>query len=127
MALEETKEKLNTKNQEVSGLKNQVSELVSEKKIRDSQLDGLISALDVRVKQWQNLLNEKDAELKALKNQLLAYGSDNSQITGFAQVLRKREEQVEELQKQLKQATYDLEESADLLLKCKVIGFFLFL
>nr|XP_018913037.1 PREDICTED: centrosomal protein of 290 kDa-like [Bemisia tabaci] len=119
LALEETKEKLNTKNQEVSGLKNQVSELVSEKKIRDSQLDGLISALDVRVKQWQNLLNEKDAELKALKNQLLAYGSDNSQITGFAQVLRKREEQVEELQKQLKQATYDLEESADLLLKCK--------
>lgn len=40
-----------------SGLRNQVSELISDKETRDKQLENWSSALDSRIQQWKVRVN----------------------------------------------------------------------
>ncbi|XP_039287581.1 centrosomal protein of 290 kDa [Nilaparvata lugens] len=105
-------------------LRRQVSELVADKHNTDDQLDQLGLALDSRLLQWQDLLEKKDAELRELKQQLalsssqtpvLQLDSHAKQIAALTQAIEKREDQVEDLQKKLVQATDDLNKSANVL------------
>ncbi|XP_066992289.2 centrosomal protein of 290 kDa isoform X4 [Anabrus simplex] len=117
----EQEEKLKCREDQNVALRNQVAELVQQKALRDSQLDDFTEALDSRVQEWKKVLEKKDAETEELQSRLthlvaqapsIQIDTERSRVALLTQTLQRREDQVEDLQKQLAQATKELNESA---------------
>ncbi|CAG2062449.1 unnamed protein product, partial [Timema podura] len=113
--------KLNTLEEQNFALRTQVKELVDQKLDRDSRLDHFSEALDTRVQEWKRVMEEKDAEIEELQSRLsllaaqapnIQIDTERSRVALLTQTLQKQEDQIEDLQNKLTQATKELNEGA---------------
>ncbi|XP_069705746.1 centrosomal protein of 290 kDa isoform X2 [Periplaneta americana] len=125
---QEQEEKMHLVEEQNVALRSQVQELVAQKLRRDSQLDDFSAALDSRVEEWKRLLDEKNAEIEELQARLshlaaqapnIQIDTERSRVALLTQTLQKREDQIEDLQKQLAQATVEMNDSAALIEELK--------
>nr|CAD7456946.1 unnamed protein product [Timema tahoe] len=118
---QEREDKLNTLEEQNFALRTQVKELVDQKLDRDSRLDHFSEALDTRVQEWKRVMEEKDAEIEELQSRLsllaaqapnIQIDTERSRVALLTQTLQKQEDQIEDLQNKLTQATKELNEGA---------------
>ncbi|XP_060838928.1 centrosomal protein of 290 kDa-like isoform X2 [Rhopalosiphum padi] len=97
------------------GLRSQISELVAEKEKCEEQIDELGEELESRIKQLMELLSRKDEEILNYKSRIGSTDSIENQNTYLAKLqetVARQEDQIMEFQKQVHQATNDINRSA---------------
>ncbi|XP_027846641.2 centrosomal protein of 290 kDa [Aphis gossypii] len=97
------------------GLRSQISELVAEKEKCEEQIDELGEELESRIKQLTELLTRKDEEILNYKSRIGSTDSIENQNTYLAKLqetVARQEDQIIEFQKQVHQATNDINRSA---------------
>ncbi|XP_050436659.1 centrosomal protein of 290 kDa isoform X2 [Adelges cooleyi] len=97
------------------GLRSQIAELVAEKEKCEEQIEELGDKLESRIKQLTELLSKKDEENVNLKSRLGPSGtleSHNEYLAKLQETVARQEDQLAEFQKQIRQATNDLNRSS---------------
>ncbi|XP_022173371.1 centrosomal protein of 290 kDa-like isoform X2 [Myzus persicae] len=112
---DEYTDKIKTLELNDKGLRSQISELVAEKEKCEDQIDELGEELDSRIKQLTELLSRKDEEILNYKSRIGSTDSFENQNTYLAKLqetVARQEDQILEFQKQVHQATNDINRSA---------------
>ncbi|CAI6368037.1 unnamed protein product [Macrosiphum euphorbiae] len=97
------------------GLRSQISELVAEKEKCEEQIDELGEELESRIKQLTELLSRKDEEILNYKSRIGStdsYENQNAYLAKLQETVARQEDQIMEFQKQVHQATNDINRSA---------------
>ncbi|KAL4149414.1 hypothetical protein QTP88_003367 [Uroleucon formosanum] len=97
------------------GLRSQISELVAEKEKCEEQIDELGEELESRIKQLTELLSRKDEEILNYKSRIGStdsYENQNTYLAKLQETVARQEDQIMEFQKQVHQATNDINRSA---------------
>ncbi|XP_059474825.1 centrosomal protein of 290 kDa-like [Neocloeon triangulifer] len=120
----ELKNRFGDSKDEIESLRRQISELVEQRSLLDSQLLQFQHAMESRVDTWKNLMEKKDGEISELRQQVLfsrpeQYAHLQETVSALTQSMAIRDQQVNELSTRLSEATKDLEESTEALEKLR--------
>ncbi|XP_025411308.1 myosin-8-like isoform X3 [Sipha flava] len=97
------------------GLRSQISELVAEKEKCEEQIEELGEELESRIKKFTELLSKKNEEITNYKSRIGSTDSienQNEYLANLQETVARQEDQIMEFQKQIHQATNDLNRSS---------------
>ncbi|XP_046753485.1 centrosomal protein of 290 kDa [Diprion similis] len=122
------KEKLVERERENKALMSQVKAMTAQQLDRDNVIDEFSTAIDARVTEWKLILDEKDAEITALRENLSqsmihsltsVRDENKSQVVHLNEIIKQRDQAIEELQTKLTEAVTEMNESTILIEKLK--------
>ncbi|XP_046435026.1 centrosomal protein of 290 kDa [Neodiprion fabricii] len=122
------KEKLAERDRENKALLSQIKAITAQQLDRDNVIDEFSTAIDARVTEWKLILDEKDAEITALRenlsqsmiHSLTSIRDENkSQVVHLNEIIKQRDQAIEELQNKLSEAVTEMNESTILIEKLK--------
>ncbi len=110
--------------QENDRLRGLLEDMLQDKKNKDKQMDQVEAEVDKRIQQMRQILEFKEATIEELRARLNRAALDASQqdpkfnqenVSMLTQAIRERDEQIEQLQEKLSEASREIESSAALI------------
>ncbi|XP_046997313.1 centrosomal protein of 290 kDa-like [Schistocerca americana] len=124
----EQAEKLSKLEEQNAALHMQIKDLVEQKIQRDAQLDQLTDSLNSKVQEWKKVIELKNSEISELKEKVAhlasqapnaEFDTERNPVAFLTMTIQEQEKQIENLQKQLVEATKEINESATVIEELK--------